>query len=106
MKIRIVKFIQCGLCSINGPKFSTKFIFWNFLHYNRAFDFCHTHTLCTLVPKVFVVRILGQNLVFKHSLWILELFFSLRDKIMDFFQDLVGILKLVQIWHVMHKIVP
>jgi hypothetical protein len=47
----------------------------------------HSYILCALILKIFVVRILGQKQLFKHSLWILELLF-LKAKILDFFLGL------------------
>jgi hypothetical protein len=46
------------------PKIPKNFIFGNFLHGNSAIGLCHSYILCTIVPKVFMVRILGQ----KHCL--------------------------------------
>jgi hypothetical protein len=69
------------------PKIPKNFTFWNFLHYNKAFDFVTFIHLCTLILKVFVVRILGQNVFFKHYLWIFELLFS-RNKVLNYFPRL------------------
>jgi hypothetical protein len=87
MKVKIVKVIQCGPCSINGPKFPKNP--FKQKNYNRPFDFCHLYILCTLRSKVFVVRILGQKNLFKHSLWIIELFF-LRRQILGFVFPIVS----------------
>ncbi len=65
----------------------------------------HSYILCTLIFKVFVVKISSQKNLCKHSLWVLERFFAQETKSWIFFQDLVRILKLVQSWHAMHKIV-
>jgi hypothetical protein len=104
MKVKIVKFIQLAMFYIKyDPIYFFNFNFWIFLHCNRVLGFYHSHNLCTLVLKVFVVIILGQKNLFRRSLWIIELFFK-ETKYWIFFQYLVGILKLVQIWHAIHRI--
>jgi hypothetical protein len=82
MKVRIVKFIQLAMFYIKHH--TIYFLISNFLHCNRVLGFCHSHILCTLVLKAFVVIILGQKQLFKRSLWIIELFFW-GNKVLDFF---------------------
>jgi len=68
MKIKIVKFIQCDPCSIKGLKllelslFETFYITIGHLLFVTFIDFIY------ITPKVFVVKILGQIFLFKHSL--------------------------------------
>jgi hypothetical protein len=52
------------------------------------------------------IKILGQKKLFWHSLWILELFFLIRQTPGFFSRTWVRILKLVQIWHSMRRIIP
>jgi hypothetical protein len=84
MKVRIVKFIQCEPCSINGPNFLEISFFEAFYITIKHLVFVTFIHLCTLILKVFVVRILGQKNKFKHYLWIFEFFFS-RDKVLNCF---------------------
>jgi hypothetical protein len=77
--VRIVKFIQCGSCSINGPKFPQISLFKTFYILIGHFFLSYSYTLCTLVPKVLVVKLLGQKNSYEHSLWIFELFFLKRQ---------------------------
>jgi hypothetical protein len=51
----------------------------------------HSYILYTLAHKVFVVKNLGQKKLFKHSLWILELLFLMKQSLEFFFKDLVEI---------------
>jgi hypothetical protein len=68
MKVRIIKFIQCGACFTNGPKFP-KFDFLKLFTLQLGIWFLsHSYILCTLTHKVFVVKILGQKKLFRHSL--------------------------------------
>jgi hypothetical protein len=72
MKVRTVKFIQCwAMFYINGPKFPKKtfYIVIRHLVLVRFIHFIH------IAHKVFVIKILGQKKLFRHSLWVLELFF-------------------------------
>ncbi len=105
MKVKIIKFIQCGPYSINGPKFSKKWFFQTFYIALRHLVFVIFIHAYTLANEVFVVKILGQKKLFRHYLWILELFFSHKSKSWIFFKDLVGILKLIEIWHFTHRII-
>jgi len=105
-KVRIIKFIQCRPYFINGPKFLKILLFETFyivIGHLVLVTFMH---LYTLTHKVFVVKILGQKNLFRYSLWVLEPFFPHATKFWIFFKNLVGILKLVQIWHSMHRIIP
>jgi hypothetical protein len=102
MNVKIVKFIQCGPCSINGPKFPKKIFFENLYIAIYTFFLSYSNILYTLVAKVFVVEILKQNNLFRPCLWVLEFFFLTRQSLG---KDWLGILKLVQIWNSMHKIV-
>ncbi len=105
MKLKIIKFIQCGPCYINGPKFPKIWLFETFyitlgLVLVTFIHFIHINTkgVCdkNLGPKKVVQT-------FFMSLWC----FFLWNKVLDCFQpNLVGIFKLVQIWRFMHKIVP
>jgi len=79
MKTKIVIFIQCGPCSIIGPKFSKFSLFETFYIAIGHLVLSHPYTLCTLVLKVFMVRISGQKNLFKHSLLVLELCFFKRQ---------------------------
>jgi hypothetical protein len=102
MKVRIVKFIQWGPCSINSPKFPKIWFFETFyitIRHLVLVTFIHF-----IHNKVFVVKILGQKKWFRHSLWMFELFFSHETKYWIFFKNLVGIFKPVQIWHFTHRI--
>jgi len=63
-------------------------IYLNFLHYSRAFG-SYSYILYTIAHKVFVIKILGQKKLFRHSLWILEFIFPLKIKSWIFFKDLV-----------------
>jgi hypothetical protein len=67
----------------NSPKFQ----FLKILHCNGVFDFCHTHTSCTLVPKVCVTKILGQKNCLGTPYVSLNFFF-LRDIVLNFFPRL------------------
>jgi hypothetical protein len=94
MNVKIVKFIQCGPCSINGPKFP-KILFFEILYIAiYTFFLSHSNILYTLIAKVFVVEILKQNNLFRPCLWVLEFVFFTRQSLG---KDLLGILKLVQI---------
>jgi hypothetical protein len=66
MKVRIIKFIQCGPCSINGPKFPKNWLLKTF-HITIRHLVLVTFILYTLTRKVFVVKILGE----KNYLYIL-----------------------------------
>jgi hypothetical protein len=68
MKVKIVKFIQCGPCSINGQNSLKKIKIETFYIAIKHLVLSHSYILCTLVPKIFVVRILGQMHLFKHYL--------------------------------------
>ncbi len=63
MKVRMLKFIQCGDV-LSMAQNSQRFHFLKFFTLHLVF----VTLKCTLVPKVFVVRILGQKQLFKHSL--------------------------------------
>ncbi len=68
MKMRLIKFIQCGPCFIWF--FEKNYITIVYLVLVTFIHFIH------ITHKVFVVQHLGQNKLFKHSLWILEFFSS------------------------------
>ena len=68
MKVTIIKFIQCGPCSINNPKYQKYHFFETFyivIGHLVLVTFMH---LYTLTHKVFVVKILGQKNLFRYSL--------------------------------------
>jgi L-asparagine transporter-like permease len=77
MNVRIIKFIQCGPCFINGPN-SHKFHFLKFCTLQLGtWLLSHLNILYTWATKVFVVKILKQNNLFKCSLYgSLNFFFS------------------------------
>jgi hypothetical protein len=79
MKVKIVKFIQCGPCSINGQKFLEIWFFGTFYIAIGHWFLSHSCILYTLTCKVLVVKILGQKKLFIHSLWVLELFFLMKQ---------------------------
>jgi hypothetical protein len=80
IKVRIIKFIQCGPCSINGPKFQE-------ISFFETFYIVLGHlVLSHLILKVFVVKILGQKKLFKHSLWVLKKNFLKRQSFEFFFK--------------------
>jgi hypothetical protein len=58
-KVKLAKFIQCGPCSINGPKSQEIWFFETFYNAIRLFFLSHLDLLYTLTYKVFVVEILG-----------------------------------------------
>jgi hypothetical protein len=76
MKIKIVKFIQCGPCFVNGSKFLRIWLFETFyitighLVLVKCIYFIHLNTQGVCDKKK-----LGQKKLFKHSLWILEFYF-------------------------------
>jgi hypothetical protein len=104
MKVRLIKFIKCEPCSINDPKFIEIWFFETFYIAIGHLFLSHSYILYSLTHKVFVVEILCQKKLVKHSLWVLEFFFQ-ATKSWIFFKGLVRIFKLVQIWHFMHRIV-
>jgi hypothetical protein len=68
MNVKIIKFIQCGPCSINGPKFP-KNSFFEILYIAIGHLVLVTFEhLYALLVKVFVVKILKQNNLFIGSL--------------------------------------
>jgi len=62
MKVIIVKFIQCGPCSINGPKFPEIWLFESFYIVIGIWFLSHSCILYTLTHKVFVVKTLSHCL--------------------------------------------
>ncbi len=88
MKVRIVRFIHYGPCSINGLKFSKILFFETFyitighLVFVAFIHFIHISTWNVCGKN------LGPKKLFKHSLRVLELFLSSLNKVMDFFQRL------------------
>jgi hypothetical protein len=80
INVRIVKFIQCGNV-LSMAQTSQNFHFLKFctLQYDIWF-LSHLNIWYTLAVKVFVVKILKQNNLFRHSLWVLELFFPHETK--------------------------
>jgi hypothetical protein len=103
MKVKIINFIQCEPCSINCPKFLK---IWFFETFNIAIEHLVLVTFIYFIHISTVVKILGQKKLFRHSLNESLNFFSSWDKVLIFFKDLIDILKLVQIWHYMHRIIP
>ncbi len=81
VKVEIVKIIQCGPCSIIGSKFLEISLFEFFYIAIGHLVLSHSYILCTLVLKVFVIRILGQKYLFRLSLWVLELFFLMTQNL-------------------------
>jgi len=77
------------------PKLPINFIFEFFYIAIEHLVFVTFTHFMYISNKVFVVKILAQKKLFKQSLYVLELFFFSRNKVLDFFQYLVGILKLV-----------
>ncbi len=87
MKMKILKFSQCEPCSINGPKFSKFWLFETFyiiIGHLVLVTFIH---LYTLTHKVYVVKILGQKKLFRHSLWIFNLFLFMKQSL-GFFSNI------------------
>jgi hypothetical protein len=97
MKIKIIKFIQCGPCFINGLKFQEISFFETFYIVIRHlvfvtliyFLYISTYGVCdkNLGPKINCLDIFYESLNF----------FFLKRQSFGFFQDLIIILKLVQI---------
>ncbi len=87
------------------PKIPRNLIFWIFLHYNKAFGLWHSYILYTLAHKVFVVKSWAKKICLNIPYESLNFFFH-EIKFGIFFKNLVGIFKLVQIWHYMHRIIP
>jgi hypothetical protein len=92
MKVKIIKFIQCGPCSINGPKFSKFSLFETFyitiahLVFNKFINFKYIDTLYVCD------RNLGPQKKI-HTFFMILNFFFLKDKVLDFFPRLGRILE-------------
>ncbi len=56
IEVGIIKFIQCGPCSINGPKFPKNSLFETFYIIIVHLVLSHSCILYTLAHKVFVVK--------------------------------------------------
>jgi hypothetical protein len=79
MKVRIVKFIHYGHV-LSMAQYSQKNGFLKLFTLQLGIWFLsHSCILHTLTHKVFVVKILGQKNLFRHSLWVFELFFLMRQ---------------------------
>jgi hypothetical protein len=96
MKVKIIKFIQCGPCSINGPKFQEISIFETFYIVIRHLFFVTFIHFMYINTKMFVIRILGQKKCLDIPYESLNLFFFV-NKVLDFFHDFIIIVKFVQI---------
>ncbi len=79
MKVRIIKFIQCAPCSINGPKFLEISIFEILYIAIGHLVLVTLEDFFTLITKLLVVKILRKNSLFKCSLWVHEAFFLVRQ---------------------------